>query len=46
MKRGNTIIISLILIFSLVPSIGGFDNNKENFDPTTKEPIALHYGKH
>jgi hypothetical protein len=40
MRKATTIIISFILIFSLVSSSGGFDSNKENFDPTTKEPIA------
>lgn len=40
MRRAISIIFSLGLIFSLVSPSGGFDNNKENFDSSTKEPIA------
>lgn len=40
MRKINTILILFILIFSLVSLSRGFDNNKENFSPTTKEPIA------
>lgn len=42
-RRFTTIVFSLILVFSLISSSGGFDNNKENFpvNPATgkKEPI-------
>jgi hypothetical protein len=39
-KRLFVICFPLILIFSLVSLSEGFDNNKENFDPLTKEPIT------
>ncbi len=34
MRKTPTIIISLILIFSLVPSTGGFDNNANRVNPS------------
>jgi hypothetical protein len=39
MRKRISIIFSLSLIFLLVSISGGFDNNKENFNPSTKDPI-------
>lgn len=39
MRRVFAAIFLLILVFSLASISLGFDNNKENFDPLTKDPI-------
>ena len=38
-KRITVILFSLALIFSVVSLSSGFDNNKENFDSKTGEPV-------
>jgi hypothetical protein len=43
MRKTPTIIISLILIFSLVPSTGGFDNNANFRNPQKREEGQREY---
>jgi hypothetical protein len=38
-KKFSIIILPLIFLFALNSSSPGFDNNKENFNSTTREPI-------
>jgi len=43
-KRLIFVLFPFMLTFCLVSLSGGFDNNKENFNPITKEPVPYNSG--